>query len=561
MIDSDMTTLVKYHHKKVSLFENTKMDIEQNLQKYFNFKEFRPGQREIVETIIAGRDTVALMPTGGGKSLCYQLPAVMLPGLTVIISPLIALMKDQVDALSARGIPATFLNSSIDAAEAAKRVAEIKAGRTKILYIAPERLAAPSFARLFSELDISFLAVDEAHCVSQWGHDFRPDYLNIKKHLQRLKNRPIVAAFTATATPEVKNDIIERLGLLSPAVFVRGFDRPNLKFFVQKNIKPKERYLEVLRLIRSIKGSGIVYALTRKETETLADFLSGNGIPSTAYHAGLAAPKREKIQNDFMENRFKVIAATVAFGMGVDKADVRFVIHSGMPGSLEGYYQEAGRAGRDDEEAYCILLHSKKDTNMHNFFLRGDRKLIMAQGKSWEEAGEILEVKYQKLDKMMEYVESAECRRRLILKYFDDPEYAEEKHNCRGCDVCLKWKKKTEEFGTDVDSHKAVKRQLIGGTVKETVRLFEQGHTPLAIAKMRSLGESTIMGHLIDWYVAGGEVEIERLVSSQEEDRIAEVIMSARTQRLKPIKELLPENISYEKIRLVLAKLKRESQA
>lgn len=536
------------------------MDIEKKLQKYFNFNEFRAGQREIVEAIVSGRDTVALMPTGGGKSLCYQLPAMMLPGLTVIISPLIALMKDQVDALHARGIAATFLNSSIDAAEAAARIAEIRAGRTKILYIAPERLAAPDFAQLFSELDISFLAVDEAHCVSQWGHDFRPEYLNIKRHIQRRKKRPIVAAFTATATPEVKTDIVSRLGLSNPAVFVRGFDRPNLKFFVQKNLKPKERYLEVLRIIKSIQGSGIVYALTRKETETLADFLEGNGISAVAYHAGLAAPKREKIQNDFMENRFKVIAATVAFGMGVDKADVRFVIHAGMPGSLEGYYQEAGRAGRDSEEAYCILLHSKKDTNMHNFFLRGDRKLIMVQGRSWEEAGEVLEVKYQKLDKMLEYVESADCRRRMILKYFDDPEYSKEKHDCRGCDVCLKWKKKKEESALGDVSHKEAKRQLIGGTVKETTRLFNQGHAPMAIAKMRSLGESTIMGHLIDWYAAGGEVEIERLVSSCEEDQIVEVITNVRTQRLKPIKELLPDSISYEKIRLVLAKLKREAQ-
>ncbi len=534
------------------------MNLEGNLQKYFNFAKFRFGQQEIVEAILASRDTVALMPTGGGKSLCYQLPAVMLPGLTVIISPLIALMKDQVDALAARGIPATFLNSTLTAAEVETRVADLKSGQTKILYIAPERLAAPNFAKLFRELSISFLAVDEAHCVSQWGHDFRPDYLHIKKHIDALPQRPIVAAFTATATPEVKTDIVNRLGLLDPAVFVRGFDRPNLKFFVQKNLKPKERYLEVLRIIKSINGSGIVYALTRKETETLADFLEGNGVSATAYHAGLPAAKREKIQNDFMENRFKVIAATVAFGMGVDKADVRFVIHSGMPGSLEGYYQEAGRAGRDDEEAYCILLHSKKDTNMHNFFLRGDRRLIMAQGKSWEEAGEILEIKYQKLDRMREYVESAECRRRMILRYFDDPEYSKEKHNCRGCDVCLKWKKKTDEFADDITSHKEAKRQLIGSTVKETVRLFEQNYAPSDIAKMRSLGESTIMGHLTSWYVAGGEVEIERLVSSAEEDQIIETIVSARTQRLKLIKEKLPDSISYEKIRLVLAKMRRE---
>ncbi len=532
--------------------------LEENLKKYFNFNEFRSGQREVVEAIVGGRDTVALMPTGGGKSLCYQLPAVMLPGLTVIISPLIALMKDQVDALVVRGIPATFLNSSIDAVEVARRVTDIKSGKTKILYIAPERLAAPSFQRLFSEFKISFLAVDEAHCVSQWGHDFRPDYLHIKKHIDALPTRPIVAAFTATATPEVKADIITRLGLAAPTVFTRGFDRPNLKFFVQKNIKPKERYLETLRIIKNLAGSGIVYTLSRKEAETLADFLNKNSLTATAYHAGLPSDKRSRIQEDFMENRFKVIVATVAFGMGVDKADVRFVIHVGMPGSLEGYYQEAGRAGRDGEEAYCILLHSKKDTNTHNFFLRGDRKLIMDQGKSWEEAGEILEIKYQKLEKMLAYVADAKCRRRMILKYFDDPEYAKEKQNCRGCDVCLRWKKKTETDTMESDfSQHAARRQLIGATIKETVRLHAEGYRPLQIAKMRSLGASTIMGHLIDWYVSGGEVNMEQLISPVEEEKIVEVIKRVRTQRLKLLKEELPEEISYEKIRLVLAKMKR----
>ena len=533
------------------------MDIKLSLEKYFNFSEFRPGQREIVETILSGRDTVALMPTGGGKSLCYQLPAVMLPGLTVIISPLIALMKDQVDALTVRGIPATFLNSSINAEEVEKRVADIKSGKTKILYIAPERLAAPSFQRLFAQLNISFLAVDEAHCVSQWGHDFRPDYLHIKRHINSLRQRPIVAAFTATATPEVKSDIIERLGLRSPAVFTRGFDRPNLKFFVQKNIKPKERYLETLRIIKSLSGSGIVYTLSRKDAENLADFLDKNGLSSTAYHAGLASPRRSKIQDDFMENRFKVIVATVAFGMGVDKADVRYVIHVGMPGSLEGYYQEAGRAGRDGEEAYCILLHSKKDNNTHNFFLRADRKLIMDQGKSWEESGEIMAIKYQKLERMLEYVENASCRRQMILKYFGDPSYSKEKQNCRGCDVCLKWKKNTEKHGSS--QHDAgIRRQLIGSTIKETARLHAEGYAPRFIAKMRSLGESTIFGHLIDWYATGGEVDMTQLISSAEEEQIREVIQAVRTQRLKPLKEKLPESISYEKIRLVLAKMKKE---
>ncbi len=531
--------------------------LEKNLQKYFSFREFRPGQREIVEAIVSGRDTVALMPTGGGKSLCYQLPAVTLPGLTVVISPLIALMKDQVDALRARGIPAAALNSTLEAHEAERIISQIKKGSIKILYVAPERLANQAFSRLFAELPVSFLAVDEAHCVSQWGHDFRPEYLNIKYHLDKLKHRPIVAAFTATATPEVKSDIIERLGLANPAVFIRGFDRPNLKFFVQKDLKPKARYLEILRIIRSIDGSGIVYTLSRKEAEFLAGFLSESGFSAVAYHAGLPGVRRTKIQEDFMENRFKVIVATVAFGMGVDKADVRFVIHSGMPGSLEGYYQEAGRAGRDGDAAYCILLHSKKDATAHNFFLRSDRNLIMNQGKSWDEAGEILEIKYQKLAKITAYVSSQNCRRQMILEYFNDPEAKKEKRNCRGCDVCLGWKKDVSKSESPQSSARS-KKQLVGTTIKETVRLSGEGYAPGEIAKIRSLGENTILGHLIDWYTAGGEVDIKKLVSEEEQEQIHSVIAKVGRGRLKPIKENLPESISYEKIRLILAKMRRD---
>ena len=333
--------------------------LEKNLQKYFNFSEFRPGQREIVEAILDGYDTVALMPTGGGKSLCYQLPAIIADKLTVIISPLIALMKDQVDALNARGIPAVFINSSLTFEEIGENFEKIKKGSVKILYVAPERFGSFEFQKLFSELDIFLFSVDEAHCVSQWGHDFRPDYLEIKKYIRNLKNRPIVAAFTATATPEVQGDIVERLEMKNPKIFIRGFDRPNLKFLVQCDLKTKERYEEILRIIKSLSGSGIVYSLTRKETEVIAKYLKENGIKAVAYHAGMEAKRREKVQEDFMENRIQVIVATIAFGMGVDKADIRYVIHCGMPGSLEGYYQEAGRAGRDGEKAYCVLLHAK----------------------------------------------------------------------------------------------------------------------------------------------------------------------------------------------------------
>lgn len=413
--------------------------LQEKLKKYFGFDDFRPGQREIMEAIISGSDTVALMPTGGGKSLCYQLPAIFMPGLAVVISPLIALMKDQVDVLSARGIAATFINSTLSGAEYAKRIRDLKSGKVKILYIAPERLASAGFLNIFKELEISFLAVDEAHCVSQWGHDFRPDYLNIKKHLAYLKKRPILAAFTATATPEVKDDIIERLELQKPEVFIRGFDRPNLKFLTRSNLKSKERYEETLRITKKLSGSGIVYALTRKETEIIANYLKENDISSAAYHAGMPSEKREKIQNDFMAGKIQVIVATVAFGMGVDKSDVRFVIHVGMPGSLEGYYQEAGRAGRDGKKAYCVLLHAKKDVNTHKFFIRINQDEMRSAGKSWLEYHKISKIKYDRLDKMTDYATQKKCRRRIILEYFDDPEVKNAKENCEGCDVCLNW--------------------------------------------------------------------------------------------------------------------------
>ena len=300
-------------------WDNDLTMLEQQLKKHFNFSQFRSGQKEIVESIISGKDVVALMPTGGGKSLCFQLPAILDDGISIVISPLIALMQDQVDGLIARGISATYINSSLSFDEISQRLLDIKNGKIKIIYVAPERFGNRQFQKMFADLEVFLLAVDEAHCVSQWGHDFRPDYLNVKEYIGLLKKRPIVAAFTATATPEVKDDIVERLGLRDPDVFVRGFDRPNLKFFVRENLKKKERALEALRIAKSIKGSGIIYAITRKETEELAKFFKAHGVNAAAYHAGMLGSKREKIQNEFMENKFKVIVATIAFGMGVER--------------------------------------------------------------------------------------------------------------------------------------------------------------------------------------------------------------------------------------------------
>lgn len=541
--------------------------IEKELEKHFSFSKFREGQKEIVESIISGNDVVALMPTGGGKSLCFQLPAILNDKISIVISPLIALMQDQVDALNARGIAATYINSSLSFDEVDQRMADIRNGKTKMVYVAPERFGNQKFQKLFSDLDVYLLAVDEAHCVSEWGHDFRPDYLAVKDYIAILRNRPIVAAFTATATPEVKDDIIEKLEMKNPEVFVRGFDRPNLKFFVRENLKKKERIQEALRIAKSIEGSGIIYTITRKETEELARFLKENGVKASAYHAGMTGEKRSKIQNDFMENKFKVIVATIAFGMGVDKADIRFVIHVGMPSSPEGYYQEAGRAGRDGEKAFCILLHSKSDASLHNFFIMTSKGDMKSQGKNWLESKQVIDVKYAKLNKMKEYVSQKSCRRILMLEYFGDPSVKNHSGNCKGCDVCLgyKWEKSQISDDGEVKKKRSKTKRVpgfVGGTVLETAKLYKQKFSPEKIAKIRSLGVTTIFNHLIEWYLSGGEFAIDEFLKKEEEKMILEAISKiGSSEKLSPIKSVLPPEISYEKIRMAIAKEMREKQS
>jgi ATP-dependent DNA helicase RecQ len=340
------------------------------LQQYFGFTDFREGQAEVIESVLAGRDTVVVMPTGGGKSLCYQLPALMLDGVTLVVSPLIALMKDQVDQLAARNIASTFINSSISYAEANKRLSKLRMGEYKLVYVAPERFRSQTFMDSIAETQVRLFAVDEAHCISHWGHDFRPDYLKLKEAAHRL-GRPQIIALTATATPQVRADISEQLGITDPHVSVAGFDRPNLALRVLHTATEKEK-LDVLKhLIQTSTGSGIIYAATRKSVEQISAKLKLAGLSVELYHGGMEEGERSRAQDAFMSGKTQAIVATNAFGMGIDKSDIRFVAHFHLPGSIEAYYQEVGRAGRDGLPADCAMLFNYADTRTQQFFIEG----------------------------------------------------------------------------------------------------------------------------------------------------------------------------------------------
>ncbi len=388
------------------------------LKKYYGYDDFRRGQEEIIKHILNGRDVIAIMPTGAGKSICYQLPALMLEGVTIVVSPLISLMKDQVDTLCEMGVKAAFINSSLGASEFKQVLMDARNNKYKLIYVAPERLETESFMELIKGLNISMLAIDEAHCVSQWGHDFRPSYRKISNLIKALDSRPVVAAFTATATPEVKEDIIKLLKLKGPYILTTGFDRENLYFEV---LKPAEKLTQLLQYLSKNKDkSGIIYASTRKTVDSIQERLMKKGYSVGKYHAGLTEESRTKAQEDFLCDRLQIMVATNAFGMGIDKSNISYVLHYNMPKNIEGYYQEAGRAGRDGERAECILFFSPADIVTN--------RLLIENGSDAEKTGD-----YQRLNDMVDYCNTDKCLREYILEYFGE---AGNRHKCDNCGNC-----------------------------------------------------------------------------------------------------------------------------
>lgn len=430
------------------------MNINQTLKQYFGYDSLRTGQKELINGILEGRDVLGIMPTGAGKSLCYQLPSLMLKGITLVISPLISLMSDQVKALNQAGVHAAYINSSLTENQIRMALSYASQGRYKIIYVAPERLNTPRFLDFACTADISMLTVDEAHCISQWGQDFRPSYLEIAGFLARLPRRPIVSAFTATATERVKNDIVASLGLNNPVTMVTGFDRPNLFFRVVTRKGGSQKDNSIINYVKKHEDeSGIIYCATKKNVDKLYTLLNEQGISAGRYHAGLSNDERKQNQEDFSYDRIRVMVATNAFGMGIDKSNVRYVLHYNMPQSLEYYYQEAGRAGRDGEEAECVLFFSKQDIMINKFLLQNKASAGDVASDMQKTAND-----QRKLQQMINYCETDKCLREFILSYFGDTTPC----ICNKCSNCVVVEDEEEETYIETGKKRKKAAQLAG---------------------------------------------------------------------------------------------------
>lgn len=430
------------------------MNINQTLKQYFGYDSLRTGQEELINGILAGHDVLGIMPTGAGKSLCYQLPALMLKGITLVISPLISLMSDQVKALNQAGVHAAYINSSLTENQIRMALSYASQGRYKIIYVAPERLNTPRFLDFACNADISMLTVDEAHCISQWGQDFRPSYLEIAGFLTRLPRRPIVSVFTATATERVKNDIVASLGLNNPVTMVTGFDRPNLFFRVVTRKGGSQKDNSIINYVKKHEDeSGIIYCATKKNVDKLYTLLNEQGISAGRYHAGLSNDERKQNQEDFTYDRIRVMVATNAFGMGIDKSNVRYVLHYNMPQSLEYYYQEAGRAGRDGEEAECVLFFSKQDIMINKFLLQNKASAGDVASDMQKTAND-----RRKLQQMINYCETDKCLREFILSYFGDTTPC----ICNKCSNCVVVEDEEEETYVETGKKRKKAAQLAG---------------------------------------------------------------------------------------------------